>query len=210
MTGLTIEELAVGDQATMSRTITSETVREFVDATGDDNPLHSDARFAATTRFGQVIAPGILTGGLLSAVIGTRLPGPGTIYLTQSFRFLKPVHIGDTLTARVAVVEIERERGRVRLATVVTNQAGADVLDGEAAVIPPKVHVQYQAPPARVDSVGAGSSASRATATAGRPDAWTPAALAVQLVSFWVASGCAFAGEALRFFPGPPAPIRRA
>lgn len=186
MTGRTIEELAVGDCAQMTRTITVETVREFVDATGDDNPLHSDPVFAATTRFGQVIAPGILTGGLLSAVIGTQLPGPGAIYLSQSFRFLKPVFLGDAITARVDVAEVVRERNRMRLLTVCVNQAGEAVLEGEAWIMPSRVRIEYQARAPSRRAWGAGP--------------YAPAALAAQVMSFWMASGFAFAEQASRFY----------
>jgi acyl dehydratase len=191
MIGLTIAELAVGDVAEATRAITAETVREFVEATGDDNPMHSDQAFAAGTRFGQVIAPGILTGSLLSAVIGTRLPGPGTIYLSQSFRFLQPVHIGDRLTARVAVREIVRERNRVCLETSCVNQRGEVVLEGEAWVLPPKVHVEYDEAAARSAAFGA--------------LAWTPATFAVQLMSVWMASGLALANHAVGLYRPRPA-----
>ncbi len=189
MTGLTINELAVGDVAQISRQITGETIREFVEATGDDNPLHSDSTFAATTRFGQVIAPGILTGGLLSGVIGTRLPGPGTVYLSQSFRFLKPVHVGDTLTARVEVAEILGERHRVRLVTACLNQDQEIVLEGEAWVMPPRLHVEY-------DEASTGRSSLAL--------AWTPATFGVQLMSLWLQSGLALAAHALQY--GRPRP----
>lgn len=190
MTGRTIEELAVGDTAELARPVTTETIREFVDATGDDNPLHSDQAFAATTRFGQVIAPGILTGGLISAVIGTRLPGPGTVYLSQSFRFMRPVRIGDTITARVEVTEVLRDRNRVALRTLCVNQAGEIVIEGEAWVMPSKVHVEYEeAQPAR--SWGF---------------ACAPAALAVQAMSFWATSGLTFAARVLELWE--PRPLR--
>lgn len=192
MTGRTIEELAVGDTAELTRSVTAETIREFVDATGDDNPLHSDPAFAATTRFGDVIAPGILTGGLISAVIGTRLPGPGTIYLSQNFRFLRPVRIGDTVTARVEVTEVLRDRNRVCLRTLCLNQAGEAVIEGEAWVMPSKVHIEY-AEPAR-----AGSGWSTV--------ACVPAALAVQAMTFWAASGLTFAGRMLELWV--PRPLR--
>jgi acyl dehydratase len=185
MTGRTIEELAVGDTAELTRSVTAETIREFVEATGDDNPLHSDPAFAATTRFGEVIAPGILTGGLISAVIGTRLPGPGTIYLSQTFRFLRPVRIGDTITARVEVTEVLRERNRVSLRTACANQAGEVVVEGEAWVMPSRVHIDYIEPqPVR----GWGGVAC------------APAALAVQAVSFWATSGLAFAAKMLELW----------
>jgi acyl dehydratase len=190
MTGRTIDELAVGDTAELSRKITDETVREFVDATGDDNPLHSDPAFAAATRFGEVIAPGILTGGLVSAVIGTRLPGPGTIYISQSFRFLRPVRIGDTITARVEIGEILKERNRLHLKTVCLNQAGEPVLEGEAWVMPSKVHIEY-VEPARQGSGWSGV-------------ACAPAAMAVQAMSFWTATGLAFTRRILELWEARP------
>lgn len=193
MTGRTIEEVAVGDAAELTRAITAETVREFVDATGDDNPLHSDAAFAATTRFGQVIAPGILTGGLISAVIGTRLPGPGTLYLSQNFRFLRPVRLGDTITARVEVTEVLRERNRVCLRTVCLNQGGEAVIEGEAWVMPSKVHIEYEEPARR----GSGWSTV----------ACAPAALAVQAMTFWATSGLGFAARMLEMWE--PRPLYR-
>jgi acyl dehydratase len=195
MTGRTIEELAVGETAELSRKITEETVREFVDATGDDNPLHSDPAFAATTRFGEVIAPGILTGGLVSAVIGTRLPGPGTIYISQSFRFLRPVRIGDTITARVEISELLRDRNRLHLKTVCLNQAGEPVLEGEAWVMPSKVHIEYEEP-ARAGSGWASM-------------AYAPAAVAVQAMSWWTAGGLAMTRQMLAWWQ-PTAPRPRA
>ena len=189
MTGRTIDELTVGDVAETTRPITAATVREFVDATGDDNPLHSDPTFAATTRFGQVIAPGILTGGLISAVIGTRLPGPGTLYISQNFRFLKPVFIGDTITTRVEVTEILSERHRVCLRTVCRNQNGDPVLDGEAWVMPPRTHIEYQ---------GAGDEA-RGWAAA----AYVPAALAFKAMSIWLESARTLAGQAVSLYKLP-------
>ena len=189
MTGRTIEELAVGDTAELTRSVTAETIREFVEVTGDDNPLHSDPAFAATTRFGDVIAPGILTGGLISAVIGTRLPGPGTIYLSQAFRFLRPVRIGDAITARVEVTEVLREKNRLALRTTCANQAGETVIEGEALVMPSRVHIDYAAPePAR----GWGGAAC------------TPAALAVQAMSFWATSGLTFAAKMLELWEARP------
>ncbi len=196
MIGRTIDELAVGETAKLTRTISEDTVREFVDATGDDNPLHSDAAFAASTRFGGIIAPGILTGGLVSAVIGTRLPGPGTVYISQNFRFLRPVRIGDTITARVEITEILRERSRIHLKTVCLNQAGEAVLEGEAWVMPSKVHIDY-AEPQRAGSGWAGV-------------ACAPAALAVQAMSLWTASGLALTRAMLGWWaPGRPRPALR-
>ncbi len=143
MTGRTIDELGVGDAAELSRVVREDDIADFVDAIGDRNPIHTDPAFAATTRFREPIAPGIWTAGLISGVIGTRLPGPGTIYVTQDLRFLKPVKVGDTITARVEVVEILRDRNQIRLKTTCLNQLGEEVLSGEAWVLPPRTSVSY-------------------------------------------------------------------
>lgn len=197
MTGLTIEDVAVGDVAEVTYTVTAETIREFVTASGDDNPIHSDAAFAGATRFGRVIAPGMLTGSFISSVIGTRLPGPGTIYLSQSFRFLHPVYVGDRVTARVEVVERVPERNRLRLRTTCVNPDGQLLLEGEAWVLPSPTRIEYATPrPAR-----------RST-----PMAFLPAALAVEMASFWMTSGLTLASQAFRLAapaPVPPAASRR-
>jgi acyl dehydratase len=144
MIGLPIDALAVGDGAELMRVATEAHVAGFVDAVGDHNPIHSDREYAAATTFGERIAPGIWTAGLISAVIGTRLPGPGTIYLSQDLKFLRPVKLGDAIRARVEVVDVNRERNRVRLRTVCTNQRGEDVLTGEALVMPSRTPVRYE------------------------------------------------------------------
>ena len=187
MNGLTMKDVAVGDVAEITYTVTAETIREFVTASGDDNPIHSDAAFAAGTRFGRVIAPGMLTGSFVSSVIGTRLPGPGTIYLSQSFRFMRPAYIGDRVTARVEVAEHVAERNRLRLATTCVNQDGELILEGEAWVLPSPTRIEYAAPiPAR-----------RTTAAA----AFLPAALAVEMMSIWMSSSLALASHAFRLSP---------
>jgi acyl dehydratase len=130
----TIDEIVRGDVAQLTRIVEDRDVRAFIEAVGDDNPVHSDPAYAALTTFGEPIAPGVFTAGLVSAVIGTRLPGPGSIYLSQTLKFLKPVRLGDTITAHVGVVL--RERNRACLWTTCTNQNGEEVLSGEAWVMP--------------------------------------------------------------------------
>jgi acyl dehydratase len=144
MIGITIDDLEVGDRAELTRVATEADIASFVDSVGDYNPIHSDRSYAAGTKFKERIAPGIWTAGLVSAVIGTRLPGPGTIYLAQDLRFLRPVMFGDTVTARVEVVEANREKNRVRLRTACVNQRGEDVLGGEALVMPSRTPVRYE------------------------------------------------------------------
>lgn len=126
----------IGDFAQLSKTVEDKDVRVFAEVTGDNNPLHLDDEFASKTVFKRRIAHGILTAGLISAVIGSKLPGIGTIYISQTLNFLAPVYIGDVITAKVEVLEILKEGKRLRLKTQVTNQNGTVVLDGEALVIP--------------------------------------------------------------------------
>ena len=134
----------------------------------------------------------MLTGSFVSSVIGTRLPGPGTIYLSQSFRFLRPVYIGDRVTARVEVAERVPERNRLRLRTTCVNQDGELLLEGEAWVLPSPTRIEYSAPRPR-----------RST-----PVAFLPAALAVDMMSVWMTSGLTLASQAFRLaapasFPAP-------
>lgn len=147
MIGLTVDALAVGDGAELTRVATEAHMTGFVEAVGDHNPIHSDPGYAAATMFGERIAPGIWTAGLISSVIGTRLPGPGTIYLSQDLKFLRPVKLGDAIRARVEVIDVNRDRNRVRLRTVCTNQRGEDVLSGEALVMPSRTPVRYEPAP---------------------------------------------------------------
>lgn len=138
MTGKTIDQLAVGDHAETTCVVTAELVAGFVALSGDRNPLHRDAAFAASTSFGEPIVPGILTAALVAAVIGSELPGAGAVYLSQTLKFLRPVRINDTLTARVEVAEIVHDRNRVCLRTQCLTLSGELVLIGEAWVIPAK------------------------------------------------------------------------
>ena len=130
-----IDEIQVGQVAEMAKTVTETDVTLFAGVTGDFNPVHVDAVVAAQSRFGERIAHGMLSAGFISAVLGMRLPGTGSIYLSQSLRFTKPVRIGDTVTARVEVLEVLATKRRVRLATVCRNQQGETVVDGEAVVM---------------------------------------------------------------------------
>ncbi len=127
-------QLQVGDRAVLSKTITENDVVEFARLTMDSNPLHLDDEYAKRTRFGGRIAHGMLGAGLISAVIGTKLGGP--IYLGQTVRFLKPVRIGDTLTATAEVIAVRQDKNIATLKTIVTNQEGVEVITGEATVLP--------------------------------------------------------------------------
>lgn len=134
----TIETFKVGDAAEFGKTISESDIYGFAGLTGDFNPAHVNEQYASQTPFKTRIAHGMFGAGLISAVLGMRLPGPGTIYLSQELKFLKPVRIGDTLTARVEVAEVIAEKRRLKLRTTVANQDGEIVIDGMALVMPPK------------------------------------------------------------------------
>jgi 3-hydroxybutyryl-CoA dehydratase len=130
-----IDEIRVGDAAELAKTVTESDIALFAGVTGDFNPVHVDAVAAGKSVFGGRIAHGILSAGFISAVLAMRLPGPGSIYLSQTLRFTKPVRIGDTVTARVEVLEVIAPKRRVRLATTCRNQNGELVVEGEALVM---------------------------------------------------------------------------
>ncbi len=129
--------LKVGDSAEVSRTITDEDIRAFAELTGDRNPVHLDDEDAAGTRFGRRIAHGMLGASLISALLANELPGSGTVYLSQSLRFVAPVYPGDTVTARVSVSRLREDKPIVTLETVCRNQRGELLIEGEAVVLAP-------------------------------------------------------------------------
>ena len=138
MIGKTIEELKVGDTARFSKTVSESDVYLFAGVTGDLNPAHVNEHYAKDTFFKTRIAHGMLSASFISTVIGTMLPGPGSVYMRQEVSFLAPVKFGDTITAVVEVAEIMAEKKRVRLKTYCINQEDATVVDGEALVSPPR------------------------------------------------------------------------
>jgi phosphotransacetylase/acyl dehydratase len=136
------DELAIGDSACIERLLTAEDIQLFAVLSGDLNPQHLDPEFAAASPFHGVIAHGMWGGALISAVLGTRLPGPGTIYRSQTLRFLAPVRVGDRLAVRVEVIAREPATRSVRLRCTCTNQDGSLVIDGEAEVIAPAERIE--------------------------------------------------------------------
>ena len=132
-------DIKMGQSAEVIHTVTEKDIQVFGDLSGDYNPLHFNEDWAKTTMFRGRIAHGILTAAFISTAIGMHLPGPGTIYMSQSMRFLGPVRIGDTITARVEVVMLNDEKERITLKTTCTNQEGKVVMDGEALVTLMKV-----------------------------------------------------------------------
>jgi phosphotransacetylase/acyl dehydratase len=138
----TFDEIAVGDSAELVRTLRHDDIELFAVMSGDVNPAHVDEDYAHSDMFHKVIAHGMWGGALISALLGTELPGPGTIYLTQSLKFLRPVGLGDTVTVRVTVTEKLPERQHVKLRCQCTNQNGESVIEGDAEVIAPQEKVR--------------------------------------------------------------------
>ena len=128
------EEFKVGDATTFSKTITEADILLFTAVSGDNYPLHVDAEYAKTTRFGARAAHGMLTASLLSTVIGLMLQKPGGIYVEQSLRFRRPVFIGDTLTATAEVTELLPAERRLRIRTTIVNQHGKAVVEGDGLI----------------------------------------------------------------------------
>jgi 3-hydroxybutyryl-CoA dehydratase len=137
MNGLFLEDLKVGQSAMFGRTVTDADIAAFAGVSGDTNPIHLHDGFARTTRFGKRIAHGMLSGSFISTVIGTKLPGPGAVYVSQTMAFMAPVMIGDTITAVATVTAIDEKRRRVTLKTQCLNGEKV-VIDGEAVVLVPR------------------------------------------------------------------------
>ena len=138
MKGITISEMKLGDSASFTKTVSEHDVYTYAGVSGDFNPAHVNEVEAQKRIFGKRIAHGMLSAGFISTVLGTQLPGPGTIYMGQELRFTKPVFFGDTITATVTVAELIPEKNRAILDTVCTNQNGEVVIKGKATVMPPK------------------------------------------------------------------------
>ena len=131
----TYQAIEIGATAALSLAASAETVTGYARVTGDLNPMHMDEAYAARSFFHKRVAHGMLAAGLIGAVLGTRLPGPGTIYLDQTLEFKRPVFLGETITARVQVLEKQDRHKKIRLRTWVENQAGQLVLDGSAWIL---------------------------------------------------------------------------
>lgn len=131
MPSWTYDQLEIGTKASVTKEVTDAVIRAFADVSTDNNPVHLDGEYAAKTQFGGRIAHGMFSASLISAVLGAHMPGYGTIYLSQTLKFKRPVYMGDTLTAWGEVVE-KMEKQRVRIKTWVENQKGEVVTEGEA------------------------------------------------------------------------------
>jgi len=129
-----IEKMYVGQVYEVKKTVTDEMIKMFAEATGDKNPVHLDDEFAKNSIFGGRIAHGILSLGIVSAVLGMEFPGAGTIYLMQNAKFKRPVYVGEEVTVKLTVKEIDREKRRVLLETLVVKPNGENAIEGEALV----------------------------------------------------------------------------
>ena len=147
LTNYTYDEITIGQTASYSKLIEEKDVQLFAAVSGDVNPVHLDAQFAATTQFNECIAHGMLTGAVISAAIALELPGPGTIYLGQSLRFRLPVKIGDEITVLLEVTEKRDDKGFVTLDCKTVNQRGKVVASGTAEVMAPTEKLAIERPP---------------------------------------------------------------
>lgn len=139
MIGKTIDQIKVGDSAEFAKTVSESDIYTFAGISGDLNPAHINEEYAKDTFFKTRIAHGMFIGGFISTVVGTLLPGPGTIYREQTLSFLAPVYFNDTVTARAEVTELIEEKNKIALKTTVTNQDGVVVIEGRAVVHPPRI-----------------------------------------------------------------------
>ena len=138
------DEIQIGDTASTQRTLSKDDIELFAIMSGDVNPAHVDEEYAKNDMFHQIIAHGIWSGCFISTVLGTKLPGPGTIYLEQTFKFLKPVTIGDTIVASVTVKDKEEEKHIITFDCLCLNQKGQEVITGKAVVIAPTEKVRRE------------------------------------------------------------------
>lgn len=143
MTNFCFEEIALGQRAELRKTLSQQDIALFSAMSGDVNPAHLDQDYASKTPFKTVIAHGMWSSSFISTLLGTILPGPGTIYLSQSLRFKRPVILGDQITVSIEVIRRDEEKKRIAFANTITNQRGEVVVIGESEVIPPttKLHI---------------------------------------------------------------------
>ncbi len=138
ITNRTFQEIHLGDQFQFSETVTAESINQFAKATGDLNPMHSDPAFAAKMSFKQPVAHGLWMASLFSRALGMGLPGPGTLYVSQSLQFIKPAFIGDEVIVTVKVLEKHLHNRHIRMACSITGPSKRPFLNGEAWVVAPK------------------------------------------------------------------------
>lgn len=153
------DDFQIGERASFAKTVSDGDVRTMAEVTGDFNPLHMDDEYARKTRFGQRIVHGVFSAGLISAVLGNQLPGPGSIYLSQQVEFLAPVFIGDTITATVVVVSWRQDKRIITLKTDCHNQHSKQVVAGQAVLMVPRAAPPNQGGPGAAPAEQGGASA---------------------------------------------------
>jgi acyl dehydratase len=153
LTNYTFDEITIGQRAEYTKRVEERDIQLFAAVSGDVNPLHLDAEYAATTDFGERIAHGMLTGAFISAALALEMPGPGTVYLGQSLRFRRPVRIGDEITVRLEVAEKREDKGFVTLNCEAVNQQGKSVVTGTAEVMAPREKLRLPRPPLPVVTI---------------------------------------------------------
>jgi len=144
ITNKTYDEIKIGDIAKLTRTLTMRDIKLFAIVTGDMNPAHLDEEYANTDVFHQIIGHGIWTASMFSVLLGMQLPGPGTLYLDQSLKFLKPVHLNDTITASVKVIKKDDEHKFITFETLCIDEEGNHLLEGEALILAPSEKVSWK------------------------------------------------------------------
>ncbi|MCB9964878.1 MAG: bifunctional enoyl-CoA hydratase/phosphate acetyltransferase [Rhodospirillales bacterium] len=147
ITNKTYDEIQIGDSETLTRTLTRQDIQLFATVTGDMNPAHLDESYAKTDIFHQIVGHGMWTASMFSVLLGMQLPGPGTLYLEQTLKFLKPVHLGDTITASIKVIKKDDTHKHITFQTLCANEAGEHVLEGEAIVLAPANQICWKALP---------------------------------------------------------------
>lgn len=145
ITNKTYDEIKIGDSATLTRTLTKQDIQLFATVTGDMNPAHLDETYAKTDIFQQIVGHGMWTASMFSVLLGMQLPGPGTLYLGQTLKFLKPVHLGDTITASVKAIKKDDRHKHITFETLCANEKGEHVLEGEALVLAPSTKISWDA-----------------------------------------------------------------
>jgi phosphate acetyltransferase len=147
ITNKTYDEIKIGDSATLTRTLTKQDIQLFATVTGDMNPAHLDETYAKTDIFQQIVGHGMWTASMFSVLLGMQLPGPGTLYLGQTLKFLKPVHLGDAITASVKAIKKDDKHKHITFETLCANEKGEHVLEGEALVLAPSEKISWDALP---------------------------------------------------------------
>ena len=147
ITNKTYDEINIGDSATLTRTLTKRDIQLYALVTGDMNPAHLDEAYAKTDVFHQIVGHGMWTGSMFSVLLGMQLPGPGTIYLQQTLKFLKPVRLGDTITASIKAIKKDDTHKHITFETLCANQKGEHVVEGEAKALAPSEKISWNIAP---------------------------------------------------------------